>query len=60
MVATCGVLGATTTGALVALSNGSFASSLVVSGALGLVGALAYLVIVGRIEPLPVPKETRT
>ena len=49
-----GVLGATTTGALVGLSGGSFAAALVLSGVLGLVGAFSYLVIVQRIEPLPV------
>ncbi len=49
-----GVLGATTTGALVALDGGSFVPALVLSGALGLVGAFSYLMIVGRIEPLPV------
>ncbi len=48
-----GVLGATTTGALVALSGGSFVAALVLSGVLGLVGAFSYLVIVQRIEPLP-------
>jgi MFS transporter, ACS family, D-galactonate transporter len=48
-----GVLGATTTGALVALDGGSFVPALVLSGALGLVGAFSYLAIVGRIEPLP-------
>lgn len=50
-----GVLGATTTGALVAATGGSFVAALVLSGALGLVGALSYLVIVQRIEPLPAP-----
>ena len=49
-----GVLGATTTGALVALSGGSFVAALVLSGALGLVGAFSYLVIVQRVEPLPI------
>jgi MFS transporter, ACS family, D-galactonate transporter len=48
-----GVLGATTTGALVAIAGGSFVPALVLSGILGLVGAFAYLIIVGRIEPLP-------
>jgi MFS transporter, ACS family, D-galactonate transporter len=47
------VLGATTTGALVALHGGSFVAALVLSGVLGLVGAFSYLVIVQRIEPLP-------
>ena len=48
-----GVLGATTTGALVALAGGSFVPALVLSGVLGLVGAFSYLAIVGRVEPLP-------
>ncbi len=49
-----GVLGATTTGALVSIAGGSFVPALVLSGVLGLVGAFSYLVIVGRVEPLPV------
>jgi MFS transporter, ACS family, D-galactonate transporter len=39
--------------ALVGIAGGSFVPALVVSGVLGLLGAFAYLVIVGRIEPLP-------
>ena len=34
--------------------RGSFVPALVLSGVLGLVGAFSYLVIVGRVEPLPV------
>ncbi|MBV9335958.1 MAG: MFS transporter [Solirubrobacterales bacterium] len=49
-----GVLGATTTGALVAIAGGSFVPALVLSGVLGLAGAFSYLVIVGRVEPLPI------
>jgi MFS transporter, ACS family, D-galactonate transporter len=49
-----GVLGATTTGALIAATGGSYVAALVLSGGLSLVGAFAYLVIVGRVEPLPV------
>jgi MFS transporter, ACS family, D-galactonate transporter len=49
-----GVLGATTTGALVAASGGSYTTALVLSGGLSIVGAASYLLIVGRIEPLPV------
>jgi ACS family D-galactonate transporter-like MFS transporter len=48
-----GVLGATTTGALVATTGGSYVTALVLSGVLCLVGAFSYLVIVGRVEPLP-------
>ncbi len=49
-----GVLGATTTGALVAADGGSFVAALVLSGVLALVGAFSYPVIVQRIEPLPI------
>jgi Na+/melibiose symporter-like transporter len=49
-----GVLGATTTGVLIAATGGSYVTALVVSGGLSLVGAFSYLVIVGRVEPLPV------
>jgi ACS family D-galactonate transporter-like MFS transporter len=48
------VLGATTTGVLIAATGGSYVAALVLSGGLSLVGAFAYLVIVGRVEPLPV------
>ncbi|HEY2636782.1 MAG TPA: MFS transporter, partial [Solirubrobacteraceae bacterium] len=53
-----GLLGATTTGALVAATGGSYVTALVLSGALSIVGALSYLLIVGRIEPLPLPEQT--
>jgi MFS transporter, ACS family, D-galactonate transporter len=49
-----GVLGATTTGALIATTGGSYVAALVLSGGLALLGAFSYLVIVGRVEPLPV------
>jgi len=48
-----GVLGATRTGALVATTGGSYFAALVLSGAFCLAGAFSYLVIVGRVEPLP-------
>jgi len=49
-----GVLGATTTGALVAASGGSYTAALALSGGLSIVGAAPYLLIVGRIDPLPI------
>jgi ACS family glucarate transporter-like MFS transporter len=49
-----GVLGATTTGALIAATGGSYVAALVLSGGFSLLGAFSYLVIVGRVEPLPV------
>jgi ACS family glucarate transporter-like MFS transporter len=49
-----GVLGATTTGVLIAATGGSYVAALVLSGGFSLLGAFAYLVIVGRVEPLPV------
>jgi ACS family glucarate transporter-like MFS transporter len=53
-----GLLGATTTGALIAATGGSYVAALVLSGGLSIVGALSYLFIVGRIEPLPLPAES--
>jgi len=52
-----GLLGATTTGALIAATGGSYVAALVLSGALSIVGAMAYLLIVGKVEPLPIPAE---
>jgi ACS family D-galactonate transporter-like MFS transporter len=52
-----GLLGATTTGALIGLFGGSYVAALVLSGALSIVGALAYLFVVGKIEPLPMPEQ---
>jgi ACS family glucarate transporter-like MFS transporter len=49
-----GVLGATTTGVLISATGGSYVAALVLSGGFAIVGALSYLLIVGRIEPLPV------
>jgi Na+/melibiose symporter-like transporter len=49
-----GLLGATTTGVLIAAAGGSYVPALVLSGGFALLGAFAYLVVVGRIEPLPV------
>jgi ACS family glucarate transporter-like MFS transporter len=49
-----GVLGATTTGVLIAATGGSYVAALVLSGGFSLLGAFSYLVIVGRVEPLPV------
>jgi hypothetical protein len=51
---------ATTTGVLIAAAGGSYVPALVVSGGFALLGAFAYLVIVGRIEPLPVLSQKST
>lgn len=48
------MLGATTTGVLIAATGGSYVPALVLSGGRSLVAAFAYLVIVGHVEPLPV------
>lgn len=42
-------------GYMVALNGGSFRLPLVVTGALAIVSALAFGLIVGRVEPLPLP-----
>jgi hypothetical protein len=41
------------TGVMVQLSKGSFTVPLVVAGGFCLLGAFSYLVVVGRVEPLP-------
>ena len=40
-------------GILVGASGGSFVLALVVTGGIAIVGALSYLFVVGRVEPLP-------
>lgn len=42
-------------GYMVALNGGSFRLPLVVTGALAIVSALTFGLIVGRVEPLPLP-----
>ena len=49
-----GIVITTFTGAMVALTKGSFTIPLVVAGGFCFLGAFSYLVIVGRIEPLSI------
>jgi predicted MFS family arabinose efflux permease len=51
-----GILITTFTGAMLVLTKGSFLIPLAVAGALCLVGALSYLFLVGKVEPLPALK----
>jgi sugar phosphate permease len=48
-----GIVITTFTGAMVALTKGSFTIPLIVAGGFCLLGAFSYLVIVDRVEPLP-------
>ncbi|MFJ9409707.1 MFS transporter [Streptomyces sp. NPDC101393] len=48
-----GALGPIVTGVLLGISGGSYLLPLVISGALSLVGALAYAFVIRRVEPLP-------
>jgi sugar phosphate permease len=48
-----GIVITTFTGLMVSLTKGSFTVPLVVAGGFCFLGAFSYLVIVGRIEPLP-------
>ncbi|BCF98542.1 MFS transporter [Paraburkholderia sp. PGU19] len=52
-----GIVITTFTGVMVALTKGSFTIPLVVAGGFCFLGAFSYLVIVGRIEPLPADPE---
>jgi ACS family D-galactonate transporter-like MFS transporter len=53
-----GIVITTFTGVMVAMSKGSFTVPLVVAGGFCFLGAFSYLVIVGRIEPLPAGPES--
>jgi D-galactonate transporter len=48
-----GILITTFTGVMLVLTKGSFLIPLAVAGALCVVGALSYLFLVGKVEPLP-------
>ena len=48
-----GIMISAFTGKMLALSHGSFLVPLATAGALCLVGALSYLFLVGKVEPLP-------
>jgi len=48
-----GIVITTFTGVMVALTKGSFTIPLIVAGGFCFLGAFSYLVIVGKIEPLP-------
>ena len=50
-----GIASPTAIGFLVG-ATGTFVTGLVTAGALAIVGAISYLVIVGRVEPLPAPE----
>jgi MFS transporter, ACS family, D-galactonate transporter len=41
-------------GFIVAASNGSYVFALLTAGGFAILGALTYLFVVGRVEPLPV------
>ncbi|RQS10171.1 MFS transporter [Burkholderia sp. Bp9002] len=49
-----GIFITTFTGVMLSITKGSFAVPLTVAGALCIVGALSYLFVVGKVEPLPV------
>ncbi|WNC94906.1 MFS transporter [Paraburkholderia sp. FT54] len=49
-----GIFITTFTGVMLSITKGSFVVPLVVAGALCVVGALSYLFVVGKVEPLPV------
>jgi sugar phosphate permease len=51
-----GIMISTFTGVMLVITKGSFLIPLSVAGGLCLVGALSYLFLVGRVEPLPVLK----
>lgn len=50
-----GIFITTFTGVMLSVTKGSFVVPLVVAGALCVVGALSYLFVVGKVEPLPLP-----
>jgi Na+/melibiose symporter-like transporter len=48
-----GIMISTFTGVMLVLTKGSFLIPLAVAGGLCVVGALSYLFLVGKVEPLP-------
>ena len=55
-----GIIISVFTGQMLALTKGSFLIPLVTAGGLCLVGALSYLFVVGKVEPLPaLPRRSR-
>jgi ACS family D-galactonate transporter-like MFS transporter len=56
-----GILITTFTGVMLVITKGSFVVPLSAAGGLCIVGAMSYLFIVGKIEPLPIlPSRRRT
>lgn len=55
-----GIFITTFTGVMLAITKGSFVIPLMVAGSLCVVGALSYLFVVGKVEPLPLLPRTRT
>ncbi|MBN3825182.1 MFS transporter [Burkholderia sp. Ac-20384] len=53
-----GIFITTFTGVMLSITKGSFVVPLAVAGALCVVGALSYLFIVGKVEPLPPLRDT--
>ncbi|ALK32988.1 MFS transporter [Burkholderia plantarii] len=51
-----GIFITTFTGLMLSITRGSFVVPLVVAGVLCVVGALSYLLVVGKVEPLPPPR----
>ncbi|MEM5315371.1 MFS transporter [Paraburkholderia sp. JHI869] len=54
-----GIALTTFTGVMLQLTRGSFTIPLVVAGGFCVLGAVSYLVIVGRVEPLQAPEPSR-
>jgi ACS family D-galactonate transporter-like MFS transporter len=52
-----GIVTTTFTGLMLTITRGSFVVPLAVAGVMCVIGAAAYLFVVGRIEPLPAPVE---
>lgn len=55
-----GIFITTLTGVMLAITKGSFVIPLMVAGSLCVVGALSYLFVVGKVEPLPLLPRART
>ena len=55
-----GIFITTFTGVMLAITKGSLVIPLMVAGSLCVVGALSYLFVVGKVEPLPSLPRVRT
>lgn len=55
-----GIVTASFTGLMLSLSNGSFVVPLIVAGGICVLGALTFMFVLGKLEPLPVNTQSKS